>query len=114
MSQYNLATDATTPAAREESNHLDKDKLGSDRLMQNILAQKAGDERAGEVFAVIAGAYDMGLGDAHPTSSKIGEALSRRHVGARVDVAAASAILDGRHYGREARDASELRSRSGA
>jgi len=60
---------------RKLSNHPDKDKLGSNKLLQNILAQKAGEERAREVFAAIAGAYDMRLGDAHPTSSKIGEAL---------------------------------------
>jgi hypothetical protein len=60
---------------RKLSNHPDKEKLGSNKLLQNILAQKAGDVRAQEVFAVIAGAYDMRLGDAHPTSSKIGEAL---------------------------------------
>lgn len=34
-----------------------------------------GEARAREVFAAIAGTYDMRLGDAHPTSSKIGEAL---------------------------------------
>lgn len=60
---------------RKLSNHADKDKLGSNKLLQSILAQTAGEERAREVFAVIAGAYDMRLGDAHPTSSKIGEAL---------------------------------------
>lgn len=60
---------------RKLSNHADKDKLGSNKLLQSILAQKAGEERAREVFAAIAGAYDMRLGDAHPTSSKIGEAL---------------------------------------
>lgn len=58
------------------SNHPDKDKLGSNKLLQNILAQKAGEERARKVFAAIAGAYDMRLGDAHPTSSKISEALT--------------------------------------
>lgn len=57
------------------SNHHDKDKLGSNKLLQSILAQKAGEERAREVFAAIAGAYDMRVGDAHPTSSKISEAL---------------------------------------
>lgn len=62
-------------ALRKLSNHADKDKLGSIKLLQSILAQKAGEERAREVFAAIAGAYDMRLGDAHPTSSKIGEAL---------------------------------------
>ncbi len=60
---------------RKLSNHPDKEKLGSNKLLQNILAQKAGEERAREVFAAIAGAYDMRLGDAHPTSSKIDEAL---------------------------------------
>jgi hypothetical protein len=60
---------------RKLSNHPDKEKLGSNKLLQNILAQKAGESRAREVFAAIAGAYDMRLGDAHPTSSKIDEAL---------------------------------------
>ncbi|HIE5555090.1 TPA: hypothetical protein ACXNRF_001499 [Pseudomonas aeruginosa] len=60
---------------RKLSNHPDREKLGSNKLLQSILAQKAGEARAREVFAVIAGAYDMRLGDAHPTSSKIGEAL---------------------------------------
>lgn len=60
---------------RKLSNHPDKENLGSNKLLQNILAQEAGDARAREVFAAIAGAYDMRLGDAHPTSSKISEAL---------------------------------------
>jgi len=60
---------------RKLSNHPEKDRLGTNKLLQNILAQRAGEERAREVFAVIAGAYDMRLGDAHPTSSKISEAL---------------------------------------
>lgn len=60
---------------RKLANHPDKEKLASNKLLQNIVAQKAGEERAREVFAVIVGAYDMRLGDAHPTSSKIGEAL---------------------------------------
>lgn len=60
---------------RKLSNHPDKEKLGSNKLLQSILAQKVGEERARKVFAAIAGAYDMRLGDAHPTSSKISEAL---------------------------------------
>lgn len=60
---------------RKLSSHPDKGTLGSNKLLQSILAQTAGEERAREVFAPIAGAYDMRLGDAHPTSSKIGEAL---------------------------------------
>ncbi|WP_276965119.1 hypothetical protein [Metallibacterium scheffleri] len=60
---------------RRLSNHPEKDKLGSNMLLQSILAQKTGEARAREVFAVIAGTYDMRLGDAHPTSSKIDAAL---------------------------------------
>jgi hypothetical protein len=60
---------------RKLSNRPDREKLGSIKLLENILAQKAGETRAREVFAAIAGAYDMRLGDAHPTSSKIDEAL---------------------------------------
>ncbi len=71
---------------RKLSNHPDKEKLGSNNLLQSILAQKAGEARAREVFAAIAGAYDMRLGDAHPTSSKIGEALKL----AGIDTAASS------------------------
>lgn len=60
---------------RRLSNHPDKEKLASNKLLQNILAQKVGEERAREIFTVIAGAYDMRLGDAHPTSSNVGDAL---------------------------------------
>lgn len=60
---------------RKLSKHIDKDKLGTNKLLQSILAQTAGEERAREVFAAIVGAYEMRVGDAHPTSSKIGEAL---------------------------------------
>ena len=62
-------------ALRKLSNHPGKEKLASNKLLQNILAQKVGEARAREVFAAIVGAYDMRVGDAHPTSSKIGEAL---------------------------------------
>ena len=57
------------------SNHPDKDTLASNKLLQSILAQKAGESRARTVIAAIAGAYDMRIGDAHPTSTKIGDAL---------------------------------------
>lgn len=60
---------------RKLSNQPGKEKLASNKLLQNILAQKVGEARAREVFAVIVGAYDMRVGDAHPTSSKIGDAL---------------------------------------
>jgi hypothetical protein len=60
---------------RRLSNHPDKEKLASNKLLQNILAQKSGEARAREVFAAIVGTYDMRVGDAHPTSSKIGEAI---------------------------------------
>ncbi|MCS3430584.1 hypothetical protein [Klebsiella sp. BIGb0407] len=60
---------------RKLSTHANKDKLGSNKLLEDVLAQKVGHEKARKVFAPIAGAYDMRVGDAHPTSSKIGEAL---------------------------------------
>ena len=60
---------------RTLSTHSNKDKLGSNKLLQDVLSQKVGDDTARKVFGAIAGAYDMRVGDAHPTSSKIGEAL---------------------------------------
>ncbi|HGF3774364.1 TPA: hypothetical protein ACF37B_003245 [Vibrio parahaemolyticus] len=60
---------------RALSTHANKDKLGSNKLLQDILSQKVGDDTARKVFGPIIGAYDMRVGDAHPTSSKIGEAL---------------------------------------
>jgi hypothetical protein len=62
-------------ALRKLSTHADKEKLGSNKLLQDILAQKVGPEKARLMFGPIAGAYDMRLGDAHPTSSKIKDAL---------------------------------------
>lgn len=60
---------------RTLSNHTEKNDLGSNKLLQDILAQKIGDTKAKDVFGAIFGVYDMRLGDAHPTSSKIGDAL---------------------------------------
>lgn len=62
-------------ALRELSNHKDKHKLGSNRLLQDIVAQKIGEDNAYKIFSVIVGVYDMRLGDAHPASSKIEEAI---------------------------------------
>ncbi|OAT20746.1 hypothetical protein M979_0474 [Buttiauxella noackiae ATCC 51607] len=60
---------------RKLSTHPNKDKLGSNKLLEDVLAQKVGADNARKVFGSIAGAYDMRVGDAHPTSSKIGDAL---------------------------------------
>ncbi|ACX87489.1 conserved hypothetical protein [Pectobacterium parmentieri WPP163] len=60
---------------RKLSTHSNKDKFGSNKLLEDVLAQKVGPEKARKVFGPIAGAYDMRVGDAHPTSSKIGDAL---------------------------------------
>lgn len=60
---------------RKLSTHSNKDKLGSNKLLEDVLAQKVGAEKARKIFGPIAGAYDMRIGDAHPTSSKIGDAL---------------------------------------
>lgn len=60
---------------RQLATHKDKEKFGSKRLLEDILAQKIGADKSREVFGVIAGVYDMRVGDAHPTSSDIGGAL---------------------------------------
>lgn len=60
---------------RKLSTHSDKEKLGSNKLLQDILAQRVGADKSRLVFGAIAGAYDMRVGNAHPTSSKIGDAL---------------------------------------
>lgn len=64
------------PNLRKLSTHAEKAKLGSNKLLQDVLAQKIGDEKARQVFAEIAGTYDMRLGDAHPTGSKVAEAIN--------------------------------------
>ena len=60
---------------RKFSKHPNKEKFASNKLLQDILSQKIGEDKARHVFGPIVGAYDMRVGDAHPTSSKIGEAL---------------------------------------
>lgn len=62
-------------ALRNLSTHPEKEKLGSNKLLQDILAQKVGVEKAYKIFGPIIGVYDMRVGDAHPTSSMIGDAL---------------------------------------
>lgn len=56
---------------RKLSTHSQRDKLGSNKLLQDLLAQITGPDDARSVFSPIVGAYDMRVGDAHPTSSKI-------------------------------------------
>jgi len=60
---------------RKFSTHAEKKKLGSNKLLHDVLAQKVGIEKAHLVFGPIVGAYDMRVGDAHPTGSKIADAL---------------------------------------
>ncbi|NOS79524.1 MAG: hypothetical protein HOP35_16435 [Nitrospira sp.] len=60
---------------RKLSSHAEKEKLGSNKLLQDVLAKKVGAEKARNIFGAIAGAYDMRVGDAHPTGSKIGDAI---------------------------------------
>jgi hypothetical protein len=60
---------------RKLSTHSDKEKLGSYKLLQDVLAQKVGIDKARKVFGPLVGAYDMRVGDAHPTSSKIEDAF---------------------------------------
>ena len=67
-------------ALRKLSTHAKKNELGPNKLLENVLAQKVGVDKAREIFGVLAGAYDMRIGDAHPTSSKIGDALKLARV----------------------------------
>ncbi|MBG0869206.1 hypothetical protein H0X91_04380 [Burkholderia sp. 9777_1386] len=60
---------------RKLSTHAEKDKLGSNKLLQDVLAQKIGEDKARRVLGPIVGAYEMRVGDAHPTGSKIADAL---------------------------------------
>ena len=60
---------------RQLATHKNKNDLGSNKLLEDVLAQKVGKDRARKIFAVIVGTYDMRLGDAHKTSSKIGDAI---------------------------------------
>lgn len=60
---------------REISQHKDKDRLGSNKLLQDIIAQTIGEDKAKSLFSNIVGIYDMRLGDAHPTGSKIDDAI---------------------------------------
>lgn len=55
--------------------HPDKDRLGSNKLLQDVLAQKVGVDQARSTLGPIVGAYDLRVGDAHPTSGAIGDAL---------------------------------------
>jgi len=60
---------------RKLSDNAEKEKLGSNKLLQDVLAKKVGAEKARQVFAEIAGTYDMRVGDAHPTGSKVADAI---------------------------------------
>jgi hypothetical protein len=60
---------------RKLSTNAEKEKLGSNKLLEDILAQKIGADRSREIFGVIVGAYDMRVGDAHPTGSKVTDAI---------------------------------------
>lgn len=60
---------------RRLSPRAEKEKLGSNKTLQDVVAQKVGAEEARRIFGAVAGAYDMRVGDAHPTGSKIEEAL---------------------------------------
>ncbi len=69
---------------RKLSQNAKKEDLKTNKLLEDILAQRAGAERARSVFGPIVGTYEMRLGDAHPTSKQIGDALEL--AGIRQDV----------------------------
>ena len=61
---------------RKLSTHDDKGKFGSNKLLQDVLASKVGAVKGRQVFGPIVGTYDMRIGDAHPASSGIEDALN--------------------------------------
>lgn len=61
---------------RKISTHAERDKLGSNKLLQDVLTQTVGQDVARKIFGPIVGAYDMRIGDAHPTGSKVAEAVA--------------------------------------
>jgi hypothetical protein len=60
---------------RKLSTHAEKEKFASNKLLQDVLVQNVGADRARLVFGAITGTYEMRVGDAHPTGSNIGDAL---------------------------------------
>ncbi|RKG37229.1 hypothetical protein [Acinetobacter sp. WCHAc060007] len=62
-------------ALKQLSNHKLKNDLGSNKLFESILADKVGEDKARQMFGIIAGIYDMRNGDAHIAGSKITDAI---------------------------------------
>lgn len=60
---------------RKLSNLEGKEKLGSNKLLQGVLAQKLGAEKSQKIFAEIFGVYDMRTGDAHLTGSRVADSI---------------------------------------
>jgi hypothetical protein len=65
---------------RQISTHPEKKKLGSNKLLESIVAGNIGKDEARKLFGVVAGVYDLRTGDAHPTSSGIADAFSLAEV----------------------------------
>ncbi|ENE1253295.1 hypothetical protein ABM187_003509 [Stenotrophomonas maltophilia] len=62
-------------ALRKISTNKNKDQLKANKLLQDILATKVGEEEARKVLGPIFGTYDLRVGDAHPTGSGVEDAL---------------------------------------
>ena len=67
-------------ALKQLSNHKLKNDLGSNKLFESILADKVGEDKARQMFGIIAGIYDMRNGDAHISGSKITDAIKLAEV----------------------------------
>lgn len=67
-------------ALKHLSNHKLKNDLGSNKLFESILADKVGEDKARQMFGIIAGIYDMRNGDAHIAGSKITDAIKLAEV----------------------------------
>jgi len=64
------------PLMRQISTHEKKTELGSIKLLESVLASISTQELARSVLSAVVGVYDLRVGDAHPTSSKIEKAFS--------------------------------------
>jgi hypothetical protein len=64
------------PLLRKISSHGNNTNLGSIKLLESVLANLSTQDLARQILSVVVGVYDLRVGDAHPTSSKIEDAFS--------------------------------------
>lgn len=60
---------------REISSRTDKKTIGSNKLFGSIIAEQTTEKISRNMFGAIFAVYELRIGDAHPTSSKISDSL---------------------------------------